>query len=63
MSKSEGGSLEREGYAALAHMEAALQLLDSFDLPVEVNAHLDLAISRLRDALALAAAKQPPDAD
>jgi hypothetical protein len=51
MSKNDGGSLEREGVAALAHMEAALTLLDTFDQPIEVAAHLDLAIHRLREAL------------
>lgn len=41
----------RKGVAALTHMQKALELLDTLDLPVEVSAHLDLAINRLRDAL------------
>ena len=51
MSAGKGGSLEQEGVAALAHMETALRLLDTLDLPVEVAAYLDIAIDRLRGAL------------
>ena len=36
---NEPGSLEREGLAALDHMEAALELLDRIALPTEVAAH------------------------
>ena len=49
MSRANAGSLEREGVEALRHMEEALRLIDSAELPVEVGAHLDLAICRLRD--------------
>ena len=52
MSESVSGSLEREGAAALALMEEALELIDRFETPVEIGAHLDLAICRLRDLLA-----------
>jgi hypothetical protein len=51
MSTSKEGSLEREGAAALALIEQALELVDSFEAPEEIGAHLDIAISRLRDAL------------
>ena len=51
MGESRAGSLDREGLAALARMEEALQLLDSIELPIETAAHLDLAICRLRDIL------------
>lgn len=54
MSERSAGVPEREGAAALAYMEKALELLDTLDLGVEAAAHLDLAICRLRDAL------QPP---
>lgn len=53
MSDNGRGSVKREGVEALAYMEKALQLLDTLDLEVEVAAHLDLAICRLRDALGL----------
>jgi hypothetical protein len=51
MSKSKAGSLEREGAEALALMKQALKLVDSFEASAEIGAHLDLAISRLRNAL------------
>ena len=51
MTTGSSGSLERDGAAALDHMEKALELLDRLDLAVEAAAHLDLAIHRLRDAL------------
>jgi hypothetical protein len=45
-------TLGREpGEIALSLMESALEMIDSLDLSVEVAAHLDLAISRLRAAL------------
>ena len=34
---------------ALKHMQAALQLLDNADAPAEIAAHVDHAISRIRD--------------
>lgn len=37
--------------AALALLEQALDLIDRFDGPGEVGAHVDLAIHRLRDAI------------
>jgi hypothetical protein len=63
MGKSDRGSLEREGLAALEHMETALRLLDTLDLSVEAAGHLDLAIHRLRESLESAGGKpdvKPP---
>jgi hypothetical protein len=37
--------------AALALLEQALALIDRFDGPGEVGAHVDLAIHRLHDAI------------
>ena len=51
MSSEASGSLHREGTEALGLMEQALELLDHCDAH-EVGAHLDLAICRLRDAIA-----------
>lgn len=45
------GSLQQEGAAALDLMERALELLDNCDGAIDVGAHLDLAICRLRDAI------------
>jgi hypothetical protein len=45
------GQLEREGAAALSLMEQALGLLDRCETGLEVGAHLDLAICRLRELL------------
>lgn len=45
-------TLEDNGSAALVHMEQALDLLDQCDAPGEIGANLDLAICRLKDALA-----------
>lgn len=39
---------------ALAHMEAALHLLDDADSPADIGAHLDLAICRAKDCLVTA---------
>lgn len=36
---------------ALICMESALQLLDEADAPADIGAHLDLAISRLKQVL------------
>jgi hypothetical protein len=43
--------LDREGVAALAHMEKALQLLDGCEGAWDVGGHLDLAICRLRSLM------------
>ena len=51
MSNIGRGSFESEGIEALRHMKRALKLLDMLDLDVEVGAHLDLAVCRLRKAL------------
>lgn len=59
MGENRRGSLEREGMAALTLMSQALQLLDTFEQSVEAGAHLDLAISRLRDALKTAGVALP----
>lgn len=51
MEKESCGLLEREGLTALAYMEQALELLDRCEGTLDVGAHLDLAICRLRDVL------------
>lgn len=51
MNETPLGLLEREGIAALDHMEQALQLIDRCDDATDVGAHLDLAICRLRDLM------------
>jgi len=51
MDGTSGGRLDREGVAALAHMDDALGLLDRCDDAADVGAHLDLAICRLRALL------------
>ena len=60
MGDSRAGSLGREGVAALERMEEALSLLDTVELPAETAAYLDLAISRLREAIS-SAGVVPPD--
>ena len=57
MEKDSAGSLERDGAAALNHMEEALELLDRCEGADDVGAHLDLAIARLKDRLAQAKAR------
>lgn len=42
-----GGRLEK----ALSYMEAALEVLDEAGAPADIGAHLDLAISRLREVV------------
>ena len=37
--------------AVLAQMQSALLALDACEAPADIGAHLDLAISRLRDAI------------
>ncbi|HEV2594707.1 MAG TPA: hypothetical protein VGU01_05850 [Sphingomicrobium sp.] len=51
MSEPGVGSLQQEGAAALDLMVRALELLDNCDGAMDVGAHLDLAICRLRDAI------------
>lgn len=50
-----------DGVAALALLEQALALIDQMELPVEVAAHVDLAIQRLRLALVQPASGGAPD--
>jgi hypothetical protein len=45
------GRLQEDGQKALLLMEQALQLLDRCDPALDVGAHLDLAICRLRERL------------
>jgi hypothetical protein len=65
MMEDDAGRLDREGNSALALMEQALQLLDICDHSGDAAAHLDLAICRLRAAIAREASKTsdgpPPD--
>ena len=56
------GRLEQEGAAALVHMEEALKLLDRCEGATDVGAYLDLAICRLRDALAVPRVGSEPSA-
>lgn len=51
MSKTGRGSFESKGVEALRLMKRALKVVDTLDLDVEVGAHLDLAVCRLRNAL------------
>ena len=48
--------------AALSLMEQALALLDRCDAALEIGAHLDLAICRLREILGIATLGQDEDA-
>ena len=52
MKEDRPGRLQREGVSALALMEEALQLLDVCGQSGEADAHLDLAICRLKAAIA-----------
>ena len=52
MNEDQPGRLQREGVSALALMEEALHLLDTCEQSGEAAAHLDLAICRLRAAIA-----------
>jgi hypothetical protein len=64
MDDARPGRLDSEGAAALDHMEKALELLDRCDGADEVGAHLDLAICRLRKAVAQSRTEHglgPPD--
>jgi hypothetical protein len=51
MSESGPDSIATEGATALGLLEEALEMLDRFDAPAEIGAHVDLAIERLRDVL------------
>ena len=51
MNEIPSARLDREGVAALNHMEGALELLNGCEGAWDVGAHLDLAICRLRDLL------------
>lgn len=50
MNESKAGEEEKLWRAGM-HLEAALHLLDETDVPAEVGAHVDLALSRLKDVL------------
>jgi len=54
MSEEGTGTLQSEGVAALTRMEEALELLDRCAASAEIAGHLDLAICRLREAIAQA---------
>lgn len=62
MGKDVSDILQREGAEALAHMEAALELLDRCEGTLEIGAHLDLAICRLRDLIERHAPRSAPEA-
>jgi hypothetical protein len=54
MSEEATGTLQSEGVAALTRMEEALELLDRCAASAEIAGHLDLAVCRLREAIAQA---------
>jgi len=37
---------------ALAHLRDALEILDSFDAPAQIGAHIDLALCQLHELIA-----------
>jgi len=45
---------------ALAHLEAALSILDQLEIPATITANVDLAICRLREQLGLSI-ETPPE--
>jgi hypothetical protein len=51
MSKTSSVSTEEDWIAALSLLEEAIPLLDRSDTPVEVAAHVQLAIDRLRSVI------------
>lgn len=51
MSQSIAEPRRSKGYTALAHLEKALQILDTIEVPGNIGAHVDLAICQLRDVL------------
>lgn len=64
MNETPSARLDREGVAALAHMEEALHLLDGCGDTLDIGVHLDLAICRLRllmerNSISVAARKPP----
>ena len=61
MGKSMRSELEGNAAAALSLMEQALALLDREDFALDVGAHLDLAICRLREILGIEAPPLPDD--
>lgn len=64
MNETSSARLDREGVAALDHMEGALELLNGCEGAWDVGAHLDLAICRLRDLLessGIQIAPRPPE--
>lgn len=64
MRKYSTNCFERDGVEALSLMEGALAILDRTDCSLDVGAHLDLAICRLREALGpLAPVKAAAGAD
>lgn len=52
MTQDSPASLQVHGVSALLRMEEALRLLDHCGAGADVAGHLDLAICRLRDAIA-----------
>jgi hypothetical protein len=63
MTNAASGSLEHEGNRALELMVEALEIIDRCDAALDVGAHLDLAICRLRDLLAAQAAEKSDAGD
>lgn len=61
MGKDVSEALQRDGLAALARMQEALELIDRCEGTSEIGAHLDLAICRLRDLIAKHAPKSAPE--
>lgn len=51
MGQSQVDASEPNADEALAHLEAALAILDDLDISADVGAYIDLAICRLRDRL------------
>lgn len=59
MRKLRSDCSDQDGLAALSLMEQAQALLDRSDSFLEAGPHLDLAICRLRDALAMVTLAEP----
>jgi hypothetical protein len=51
MGQSQIEPIEPNAKEALAHLEAALAILDQLETSAEIGAHVDLAINRLRERL------------
>jgi hypothetical protein len=60
MSQDRSESNSSDEFRALALLEQALAILDAIDAPGDIGAHVDLAISRLRDELGMEPLP-PPD--